>query len=226
MACGCNKSPGGQSNHGPLVRSNNTMGPRILDSKGVPIQSNSQKGSENTRSIGIESNTTSMDDIRLIKRLRVYLDKLEKGERPMRNSCLSCALKHLAQSSILLSESVKGYPNHFWFSLGHLAEAEDELVKDFPQMSNMIRDNRVALEKDNKFKIDFDLIIEKISKLKEGGDVKAFSEPIVVKSVEDNGVVIIDGPLPLDIPLSELMEKSKEIAKDGIIKESSVEIIT
>ena len=64
----------------------------------------------------------------------------------MRPSCLLCARKHLAQASILISEAAQGYPEHKWLALGHLAEASDELIKEFPVLALRIRDERKRLE--------------------------------------------------------------------------------
>jgi len=61
----------------------------------------------------------------------------------MRPSCTSCGRKHLAQALVLMSEVPRGYPEHAWIAIGHMAEAEDELVKDYPEMANQIRDERV-----------------------------------------------------------------------------------
>lgn len=46
----------------------------------------------------------------------------------MRPACPYCALKHLAQATILWSEANQGYSTHKWLALGHLAEAADELA--------------------------------------------------------------------------------------------------
>jgi hypothetical protein len=77
----------------------------------------------------------------------------------MRESCRECACKHIAQARVLLLEKAKGYPEHYWFAMGHLAEAEDELVKDFPEWAAMVRTERMKLQKDRDYKVPFaDLI--------------------------------------------------------------------
>lgn len=63
----------------------------------------------------------------------------------MRDTCLFCVSKHISQSIVLLMESVKGYSEHYWLSIGHLAEAEDESSGDFPELTNEIRRVRIAL---------------------------------------------------------------------------------
>ncbi len=64
----------------------------------------------------------------------------------MRPSCLDCARKHLAQACILMMEAAKGYPEYRILVIGHMAEAEDEMIKRFPEKANMIRDTRILYE--------------------------------------------------------------------------------
>lgn len=63
----------------------------------------------------------------------------------MRETCLFCVSKHIAQAIVLTCEAKKGYPFHLWLAVGHLAEAEDESMADFPHLSNDIRVVRMAL---------------------------------------------------------------------------------
>lgn len=64
----------------------------------------------------------------------------------MRPTCLNCARKHLAQADILMMEAAMGYPLHAWYAMGHMAEASDELVDDYPDMANEIREVRKLYE--------------------------------------------------------------------------------
>ena len=68
-----------------------------------------------------------------------------------RESCVLCACKHIAQARALMLEYRKGYPEHYFFALGHLAEAEDELVKDHPGLASECRDQRLLLEADDQY---------------------------------------------------------------------------
>jgi len=81
----------------------------------------------------------------------------------MRPTCTDCALKHIAQASILLSESYQGYPTHFFLALGHLAEAGDELVQLYPKQAAMVRDERKKLETNQDYVPDFNRLLETIS---------------------------------------------------------------
>jgi len=68
------------------------------------------------------------------------------GETISRDFCARCAIKHLAQASILLKESALGYPVHVYYAMGHMAEASDELVAGDSRMANRIRDERLKIE--------------------------------------------------------------------------------
>jgi len=69
----------------------------------------------------------------------------------MRMTCLYCASKHVAQSIVLCIEARTGYPYHLWLAIGHLAEAEAELVATFPKLANEVREVRLMLMgKDDK----------------------------------------------------------------------------
>jgi len=61
----------------------------------------------------------------------------------MRPSCLMCARKHLGQAEVLMSEALKGYPQHAWLAIGHLAEAEDELLEKYPEIAATVREHRL-----------------------------------------------------------------------------------
>lgn len=66
----------------------------------------------------------------------------------MRPACVLCALKHIGQACVLLLEARKGYPEHYWLALAHLAEAEDELVEKYPGLVEDVRKARKDLERD------------------------------------------------------------------------------
>lgn len=67
----------------------------------------------------------------------------------MRASCLDCARKHLGQASVLMDEALLGYPEHKWLAVGHLAEAESELLERYPDAAHAIREWRVAYIKED-----------------------------------------------------------------------------
>jgi hypothetical protein len=59
-----------------------------------------------------------------------------------------CGVKHISKAIILLSEAQLGYPVHFYLALGNLSEAEDELVLEYPELANKIRDLRLEIMED------------------------------------------------------------------------------
>lgn len=61
----------------------------------------------------------------------------------MRESCKDCARKHLGSAIVLESETVQGYPLHAFIAIGHLNEASDELIKDYPDLAERIRQARL-----------------------------------------------------------------------------------
>lgn len=63
-----------------------------------------------------------------------------------RKSCILCACKHLAQARVLLQETRAGYAEHFWYALGHLAEAEAEVIDEHPGVAEALRAERKQLE--------------------------------------------------------------------------------
>ena len=63
----------------------------------------------------------------------------------MRETCLFCVSKHIAQSIVLVNEATTGYPIHIWIAVGHLAEAETECASKYPAFANKIRTVRLAL---------------------------------------------------------------------------------
>ena len=86
----------------------------------------------------------------------------------MRTACLNCARKHLAQASILMMEARQGYPLHEWFAMGHLAEAGDELVQEWPDVANEIREHRKLYEDNREYPVPIEELIETITELYEG----------------------------------------------------------
>ena len=81
----------------------------------------------------------------------------------MRPSCLNCARKHLAKAEITLHESKQGYPSHFWLCMGNMSEAEDELLRDYPELSNAVRNERKLLEDEPSYEIPLMELIEKVT---------------------------------------------------------------
>ena len=60
-------------------------------------------------------------------------------------------------------ESMRGYPEHHWFALGHLAEAEDELAADHSVLADLVRLHRKRLEADPAYQIPFASVILEVA---------------------------------------------------------------
>lgn len=89
----------------------------------------------------------------------------------MRPSCVNCARKHLAKAEINLTESKLGYPEFFWLCIGHMSEAEDELIRDYPELSHQVRNERKLLEEDPDYQIPIMDLIAAISAVAAEEDV-------------------------------------------------------
>jgi hypothetical protein len=64
-----------------------------------------------------------------------------------RPTCISCCRKHLAQARAIILEVQKGYPTYWEYAVGHMAEAEDEVVMEYPLFASLIRLERLVVEK-------------------------------------------------------------------------------
>ena len=60
-----------------------------------------------------------------------------------RPSCLQCARKHIAEAEVLMREAIMGYAEHAWYAVGHLSQAEAELIEDYIDMAHIIRAERI-----------------------------------------------------------------------------------
>ncbi len=64
----------------------------------------------------------------------------------IRPTCGRCAIKHMAQARVLMLETMKGYPLHVYYAMGHMSEAEDELVELMPDEAAAMRAERLKVE--------------------------------------------------------------------------------
>ena len=54
-------------------------------------------------------------------------------------NCESCVIKHLSQCLVLIVEYKMGYEEHYYYIIGHMAEAERESFQKYPLIANSIR---------------------------------------------------------------------------------------
>lgn len=66
----------------------------------------------------------------------------------LRAACPDCCRKHIAQASILVNESLMGYPEHADMALAHLREAAEEIIAQDEQLADSI------MQEHNKFDAD------------------------------------------------------------------------
>jgi len=74
-----------------------------------------------------------------------------------------------------MDESVLGYPTHRWRAVGHLAEAESELAKDYLYMAQEIREHRVAYIGDSEYDVPIDALIATLTELDSEAEVSSTS---------------------------------------------------
>ena len=87
----------------------------------------------------------------------------------MRPVCLDCVRKHLGQAHVLLDEYATGdYDVHFWYAVGHMAEAESECIAGYPELAALIRAERIKMIENENYYTDFEPLIEMANKLAEG----------------------------------------------------------
>ena len=83
----------------------------------------------------------------------------------MREHCANCVMKHLAQAQILMDECRLGYPLHKYLAIGHMAEAESEILGLDPLIALTIREHRKAFEADTGYMVPVMTLIGVISAL-------------------------------------------------------------
>jgi len=94
----------------------------------------------------------------------------------LRNSCLSCVRKHLAQALVAMQEALQGYPENRWVAIGHMGEASDEALQAYPSLANEIRDHRVSYMADPGYVVPIMMLIAKASALIEAVDADSAVE--------------------------------------------------
>jgi len=86
----------------------------------------------------------------------------------LRDTCLSCVLKHLSQAYVLLSEYFDDpieFEEHFFYAIGHLAEACDESKKDYPLLGAVLRATRRKLQEEDDYWPEFKWLFRWVRRL-------------------------------------------------------------
>lgn len=106
------------------------------------------------------SDCTSCDQRKLLRKLAAAVKEAEAAETKLatppaatgvRPACADCARKHISQAIILIQESQQGYPAHRWLAVGHLAEAADESLAEWPWIAAELREHRLQLMDDPEY---------------------------------------------------------------------------
>ena len=74
-------------------------------------------------------------------------------------------MKHVTQAGILSMEACQGYPLHRWWALGHLAEASDELISDYPELANEIREYRKQYEDSSEIQLPYNELVARLNQV-------------------------------------------------------------
>ena len=64
----------------------------------------------------------------------------------MQYPCLKCGMKHILLAEGFVAEVALGYPEHGWYILGQMSQAENEMAADLPELSGRIREARLVFE--------------------------------------------------------------------------------
>jgi hypothetical protein len=67
-----------------------------------------------------------------------------------------------------MDEALLGYPLHKWLAIGHMAEAESELLDGYFVLANIVREHRKAYEEDSGYSVP---ILQLIREIGDGPEV-------------------------------------------------------
>lgn len=73
--------------------------------------------------------------------------------------------KHISQACVLIIEARLGYPEHLWLAVGHLSEAESEIIMDHPELAYRVREERVRYITDHSYNIPIMELIQEANDL-------------------------------------------------------------
>lgn len=104
----------------------------------------------------------------------------------MRPTCLNCARKHLAKALINMNEALLGYPTFHWLAIGHMSEAEDELLARYASEAIKIRDHRKNYEEDHTYVVPILDIIDDLTALFDG-QMPENNNKTILRNVLDQG---------------------------------------
>lgn len=80
--------------------------------------------------------------------------------------------KHISQAIVLLIESRLGYRDHLWLAIGHLAEAESEVLADYFDLAERTRTERLKIIDDPWHNAELMSLISEATDLAHGSSTK------------------------------------------------------
>lgn len=80
----------------------------------------------------------------------------------MIDKCTNCCRKHLRQSMITYIEALKGHPEKWDVSLGHLAEAADAVLLMNRDLALYYREAYLAYDADKEHVIDWAMLFQQL----------------------------------------------------------------
>jgi hypothetical protein len=87
---------------------------------------------------------------------------------------------------VLVQEAHQGYPLHLWLAVGHLAEASDELLRDYPGMAEEIRSERLNLMTDKSYCVPFMELLEQLTEIDEAEKQEMSSLGLEIEAAADS----------------------------------------
>lgn len=73
------------------------------------------------------------------------------GVSSVREPCVDCFCKHIAQAIILINESFMGYPDHKWLAVAHLQEAAEEIIGLYPKIATDVLQEQKMVQLDPSY---------------------------------------------------------------------------
>lgn len=103
-------------------------------------------------------------------------------------TCLNCYRKHVATAMVFEDEATigNGYPLHKWLAVGELNAAEKEVAKDFPLLSQITRQHRIAYQEEG-IPVPTLELIELANQLEDSEEKAKESIPEPINNSEGNG---------------------------------------
>jgi len=102
-------------------------------------------------------------------------NELSKGQTPsitkQVKAAINAAVKSLAQANTLLLEMQQGYPEHFFWVIGHMNAAANDMVVWDIGIAERIREARLSLWDDRSQRMDLQYLIDLVEGMRKWGGI-------------------------------------------------------